>query len=193
MKKRISEQKYLFVYLLITCFIEYYSWISKIYFNNFINGIYYNFYFLICLIFFYFFYKIVLVKRHQYIILMFFICSLFYILIFTKFYHLNFDYGTGVVFSIFCIITSLLWYYQKLNIFDNKNILDDPYFWITSAILFWSVFFIFRSVPMFFLKKNDPEFLKLLKTIQYCVNILMYIMFYIAILKFENNERKSIT
>ncbi len=56
----------------------------------------------------------------------------------------------------------------------------------------WSCFFVFRVTPMFYFAKEDKEFLDFLRDGQNIINIIMYAMFYISLLKYEklNNESR---
>lgn len=62
---------------------------------------------------------------------------------------------------------------------------SDPIFWISTALLMWSCFFLFRVTPMFYFAKEDNEFLQFLRVGQNIINIGMYIMFYVALMKYE--------
>lgn len=83
------------------------------------------------------------------------------------------------------ITLSFLWFFQKINNVDTKNIIDDPNFWISSGLLLWSTFFIFRVVPMYLFDKLDKDFLNSVITIFNFINCVMYFMFYISLVKFE--------
>jgi hypothetical protein len=72
-----------------------------------------------------------------------------------------------------------------MSFFDENKITDDPAFWISTALLMWSCFFIFRVTPMFFFAENDYEFLQFLKAGQNVINIFMYAMFYFSLMKYE--------
>lgn len=84
-----------------------------------------------------------------------------------------------------------MWFYQKISFFDEHKIIDDPGFWISAALLMWSCFFLFRVTPMFYFAKKDNEFLEFLKIGQNIINIGMYSMFYISLLKYEKLNYES--
>ena len=113
------------------------------------------------------------------------------IIVFTKFLEEDFDSKLGIIGALFFIINSLFWFYQKLNSFDSEKIIEDPHFWVSSGLLPWSVFFIFRVVPMYLFNDIDKGFLHVLKIVLNIINIIMYSMFYIALRKFENNNLKN--
>lgn len=184
-KFSFSTQNCLFIYLLITAANE---WISFI--RNLINpdvkvGLQYNFYFIFCIIFFYFFYSKIFTNDLKKISLTIITFSLAYIFFLTNFLAEEFDKKIGITITIFYITNSLLWFYHKISFFDEHEITDDPAFWISVALLMWSCFFIFRVTPMFFFAKHDNEFLQFLKIGQNVINIGMYIMFYISLIKYK--------
>lgn len=180
-----SAQNCLVIYLLMTTLNE---WISFI--RNLINpttkvGLQYNLYFILCIFIFFFFYKKVLKTKLKNILIIIFSLLIFYTFFLTHFTNEDFDKKIGIAISFFYIIISLLWFYQKISFFDENKITDDPVFWISTAILMWSCFFIFRVIPMFYFAKEDEDFLDFLKIGQNVINIVMYIMFYVSIKKYK--------
>ena len=187
-KNGLSSQNYFGIYLLLSLSLELYGH-YKIYLREFDFAYLFNYYSIFLILFFYHFYSTVFSQRLK-IISLFTVTGIFvYIGLFTKFYGENYENKLGILVCFYFIITALVWFYLRLKNFDEKRIIDDPHFWISSGILFWSIFFIFRSIPMFFLKDNDPDFLSILKTIQYAVNTVMYAIFYIALRKFEYSSK----
>lgn len=91
---------------------------------------------------------------------------------------------------ILFINEAISWYLFKLKNIDENKITDDLFFWISSGILTWSVFFIFRAIPMYFLQDNDPQLLNLVITAFSVVNTIMYILFLIGLI-FIKDERTS--
>lgn len=113
------------------------------------------------------------------------LASLAYILIITNFSGEEFDNKIGITITLFYITISLLWFYHKILFFDQRKITDDPAFWVSTALLMWSCFFIFRVTPMFYFAKEDEEFLEFLKIGQNFINIGMYVMFYISLKQYK--------
>lgn len=180
-----SIQNYLFIYLLITSINEWVSFGRNLTDPNVKVGLQYNLYFIFCVLyFFFFFFKAFLgiIKDALIIITAF---SMGYILILTNFLGEDFDKKIGIIITLFYIINSLLWFYHKISFFDKYKITNDPIFWICTALLMWSCFFLFRVTPMFYFAKEDNEFLQFLKIGQNIINIGMYVMFYIALIKYE--------
>jgi len=187
-KKGLSSQNYIVVYLFISLALELYGH-YKIYVGEFDFAYLFNYYSIFLILFFYRYYDIIFPKSLKIISLLIVASLLLYIGLFTKFYGQNYANQLGILVCFYFIINALVWLYLRLKNFDKERIIDDPHFWVSCGLLFWSIFFIFRSIPMFFLKDNDPVFLNILKTIQYGVNTVMYGIFYIALNKFENRSK----
>lgn len=184
-KVSLPAQNYLFIYLLISFLVEMTSFLMYIIHPQSKNGLLYNLYNVFSVSFFCFYFSQVLKYRLKKITFLTTIISLLYILLLTHFLDFDFDKNIGITLLLFYIINSLLWFYQKIFFFDEYKITDDPTFWISTALLMWSCFFLFRVTPMFYFAKEDDEFLQFLRTGQNIINIVMYIMFYIALTKYE--------
>lgn len=88
------------------------------------------------------------------------------------------------------IYLSIFWYSYRLQNVDESRMTHNFLFWISSGLLIWSVFFIFRAIPMYFLEENDPKLLSFLITTFSVVNIITYLFFLIGLV-FVKNERTS--
>lgn len=183
-----SAQNYLFTYLLITFTNECVSFIRNIVDPNVKVGLQYNLYFIFCVLFFSFYFLKLFSGTAKRILLVTAISSLGYILIQTNFSGKDFDHKIGITITLFYIAISLLWFYYKISFSNERKITDDPTFWISTALLMWSCFFLFRVTPMFYFAKEDGEFLNFLKVGQYFINIGMYVMFYISLIKYKKNQ-----
>lgn len=184
-RSSFSAQNYIFIYLLLTLVNEWSSFIRNQLNPDVKVGIQYHLYFIFCILFFHFFYSYRFKYLFKKISTGVTILSLSYIFFFTNFLENDFDKKIGIAITLFYIIVSMLWFCQKITFFDEYRITDDPTFWISTALLMWSCFFIFRVTPMFFFAKNDNEFLQFLKVGQNIINIIMYSMFYISLIKYE--------
>lgn len=90
----------------------------------------------------------------------------------------NYSIITGYLYCIFLILISLFWFYKKiLDENHENNILDLCFFWLSSSLLFWAVFYIFRMFPMYFFNKSDPEFLNEISNVFTMINIVTYLLF----------------
>lgn len=185
-KKKLSSQKYLLIFLSVSFLLDMYGH-YKLYLGERDFAYLFNYYSIFLIIFFFIYYSNLLIKfkRVYWSVL---IIILIYIVLFTKFYGNDYENKLGILVCFYFILNSLIWFYIRLKNFDGRKITDDPHFWVTCGLMLWSIFFIFRSIPMFFLQDNDPGFLEILKTTQYFVNILMYSLFYMALKKFEKDD-----
>ncbi|WP_146939933.1 hypothetical protein [Chryseobacterium hagamense] len=187
-KLNLSAQNYLLAYLTVSLFTDVFSFVLYIINPDIKNGILYHFYDVFSIIFFSFYFFKKFKKTFKKLSLLITFISIIYILFFTAFFSLDFDKNIGIILLSFYIIHSLLWFYQKISIFDKSKITDDPTFWISTALLMWSCFFLFRVTPMFYFAKEDTSFLNFLRDGQNIINIIMYAMFYISLLKYEKSN-----
>ncbi|MCJ7934462.1 MAG: hypothetical protein MUW56_12695 [Chryseobacterium sp.] len=189
-KKGLSSQNFFAVFLLVSLCLELYGH-YKIYIGEYNFASLFNYYSIFIILFFYRYYAKILPGKLKTVSLYVVIAILAYIVLFIKFYGENYENELGILVCFYFIINALVWFYMRLKNFDDLKIIDDPHFWVSCGLLFWSIFFLFRSIPMFFLQDNDPAFLYILKMMQYGVNIVMYGMFYIALMKFEKVQLKK--
>lgn len=188
-KQGFAAQNFIFLYLIVSTINDVSSF-TRDYINpNVKVGLQYNFYFILIIIFFWFYYSRIFIKTLKIISHIAFWGAILSIALFTKFLGQDFDSNLGIIVALFFIINTLLWYFQKLNSFGDEKISDDPHFWVSSGLLLWSVFFIFRVAPMYLFNDIDKEFLQVLKIVLNIINIIMYSMFYVALIRFEKNSK----
>ncbi len=90
----------------------------------------------------------------------------------------NYSIMTGYLYCLFLIFISLFWLYRKISSEDGDgNILNLRFFWLSSSLLFWAVFYIFRMLPMYFFYTTDPQFLTEISKVFTIVNIITYLLF----------------
>lgn len=89
----------------------------------------------------------------------------------------NFNISLGVFLGIFYIVCSLHWFFYQIKYPDEIPITNKLPFWISVAIMFWSIIFIFRVVLMFYLDSVDRDFLIDLQIALTLTNIIVYILF----------------
>ncbi|MDO3424857.1 hypothetical protein QWT87_08135 [Chryseobacterium sp. APV1] len=184
-KLSLSAQNYLLIYLVVSLLTDLISFLFYIYYPDSKIGILYNLYNIFCILFFSFYFSKVLLNNLKKISFLIAVISLLLILLFTNFLSSDFDKNIGITLLSFYIINSLLWFYQKVSFFDEDKITNDSTFWIATALIMWSCFFLFRVTPMFYFEKEDEEFLQFLRRGQNIINIGMYIMFYVSLKKYE--------
>ncbi|MCS3530971.1 signal transduction histidine kinase [Chryseobacterium sp. JUb7] len=178
-------RNFLSVYIICTASLELYSYTLSIFNGGSADGVLYNFYSLLSILLFYVLYLNSFKEKNIKVLRVIFFGIVIFYFCFTDFYKSDFDISIGILISLYYISVSLLWFSHKIRSFDEYKITDDPYFWISTGLLLWSCFFIFRVVPMFFLDVHDKEFLYLLRTFQNVINILMYLMLFISMMKYE--------
>lgn len=93
----------------------------------------------------------------------------------------SFPAGLGLGISIFYITLSLSWFYHQITMPDSVFIIKKQAFWVSTAILFWSVFFLFRVSPMYWLETHDLNFLLILNGIFKAAVVFTYALFLIAV------------
>ncbi|HCN49270.1 MAG TPA: hypothetical protein DIT10_09265 [Chryseobacterium sp.] len=90
----------------------------------------------------------------------------------------EYSISTGYFYSVFLTFIALFWLYKKISSIDeDNNILDLRFFWLSSSLLFWAVFYIFRMLPMYFFNNTDRDFLTKISHIFTFINITTYLLF----------------
>lgn len=103
--------------------------------------------------------------------------------LFMSFSKTHYSIATGFLYSAFLIFISLFWFYKKISERNREdNILHLCFFWISSSLLLWSVFYIFRMLPMYFFVKTDLQFSFILKITFQIITIISYIIFFKGLL-----------
>lgn len=87
-----------------------------------------------------------------------------------------------IVYIFYNILVGLIWFLYIINNIDDISITSKQSFWISIALIFWSVFGMLRYIPIYSLFKVDREFLKTINTAFSFVNVATYII-YIKALK----------
>lgn len=184
MKYSFHIQNCLAFYLIITSVLEGYG-LVKTYLHQQDYAIYFNLYAIFCIIFFSFYFSKVFIGILKKILLIVSCILLCYIFFYVDFQSQQFITELGILLALFYIFNSILWFYQKLKLPVEGKITNDPNFWIATALLLWSTYIIFRFTPMYLFEKEDLFFLGILRKISSVVNIMMYSLFYIALVKYE--------
>ena len=153
-------------------------------------AIYFNLYAIFCIVFFGFYFSNILIKMTNKIALVVTFSLLLYIFSCVDFLSHQFVTALGILVAIFYIFNAIVWFYQKLKLPVKGKITNDPNFWIATALLLWSTYIIFRFTPMYLFEKEDLFFLGILRKISSVVNLIMYSLFYIALVKYEAITKK---
>lgn len=93
----------------------------------------------------------------------------------------SFSIALGVTVSVFYIILSLFWLFDQITNEQKVYILKKQAFWVTTALLFFSIIFLFRITLMHWLEENDYAFLVVLDHIFKVSVVLTYVFFLIAV------------
>lgn len=94
----------------------------------------------------------------------------------------NYSIGAGVTASIAYVLFALLWFISQLTNVDEISLLKKQAFWISASLLIWSVFFLFRLIPMYWLNINDIQFLTQINVAYQMFTIICYCIFLRALL-----------
>ena len=89
----------------------------------------------------------------------------------------HFSISLGILMSLIYISLTLIWFFGQLQNSDEDPLFKKQFFWISSALLIWSVFFIFRLIPMNYFNIHDHQFLQTLNLIFQLITIFTYILF----------------
>lgn len=93
----------------------------------------------------------------------------------------NYSIEAGVTASIAYVLFTLLWFIRQLTNVDEISLLKKQAFWISASLLIWSVFFLFRLVPMYWLNINDIQFLTQINIAYQVLTIVSYGIFFRAL------------
>lgn len=189
-KYTFPAQNYLGIYLIGTLSLEVFGEI-KAYLKQFDFAVYYNVYAIFCILFFGIYFSKIYIGNFKRIGLFVSFILLSYCFIFIDILSTKFLPQLGILVALFYIFNSILWFYQKLQIPVEGKITDDQNFWISTALLFWSTYIIFRFTPMYLFEKEDLFFLEILRKISSVVNFIMYALFYYALIKYERITKTS--
>ncbi len=187
-RKALSSQNLLFVFLLINFFVDFFSEINiietKAIQYNYLNVFNIGFYL-------FFFYRYI---NTRVLFVLIFTSSIICIFCTSDyFYKDKYNLSLAILYCIANIFYAFYWIKEKLNNVSDIKITNEPLFWISISLLFWSCFFMFRIIPMYLLAKEDVHFLTLLKNILLLINIVVYILFYIGISKFKHIKDEIFT
>lgn len=93
----------------------------------------------------------------------------------------TFSVALGVTLSVFFVFLALFWFFNQINKANSVVITRKQAFWVSTALLVWSVIFLFRSSLMYWLEENDLEFLVLFDKIFKISVVITYFSFLIAV------------
>lgn len=179
---------YLWLYLLVTFCVELSSRIVNLYFIYINIDWLYIIYTLFCILFFGIYYSRLFIKVYRNITSVLTLVTLIVFFLISDASLLIFNPELGVLISVYYIIISLIWYFYSLNDGFDTKITENPYFWVSTALMVWGSFYVFRHYPAEYLYEKDPSFHTVLKDINYIVATIMYVLMGIGLLKFNKQK-----
>jgi hypothetical protein len=188
-KKERKGQEYLYIYLSLTLALEFLMYIFQILFKSSSDfEILYNAYFLFCAIFFLKYFnrgqERGLVRLNSIIFCIF--CILYVLFVVENYWEIN--QGVAIIFALTYILYGLIWFYGKLMNPNLIKIWNEPKFWISSAFLFWGVFFILRVIPRYLFDRIDNEVLIVSQSLFFIINIIFYLFFLVSLVKYDKKN-----
>jgi hypothetical protein len=94
----------------------------------------------------------------------------------------HYSVKAGITVSVVYILFALQWFLSQLTHVDATSLLRKQAFWISVSLLIWSVFFLFRLIPMYWLDIHDTVFLNQIHKAFQILTILCYGLFFRALL-----------
>ena len=83
----------------------------------------------------------------------------------------------GTAMNLVYIVFALQWLFNQLKHVDENSLLKKQAFWFSTSLLIWSVIFLFRLIPMYWLDINDNNFLRQINLGYQITTILSYCLF----------------
>lgn len=74
------------------------------------------------------------------------------------------------------IFLPFLWFYKEIKEVKQDKIISKNLFWVSSGLIIWVSFFIFKMIPLYFLFIQDKQFLLEIDLIFQYVNIIFYLI-----------------
>lgn len=184
----MKKQYFLCLYLLVTFGFELNSKINLLRFPVINTDWLYKSYILFCIVFFGIYYSRIFPKTYRNVAVILTLVALIAFVCIVDYSVRIFEPDLGILISVFYILLSLIWYFYALHHNLNQKITESPHFWISSALLLWGSFYIFRIYPAKYLHENAPSFHTTLKNINYLVATVMYVLMGIGLLKFNRQK-----
>lgn len=178
-KKKPGQQFHLYVYTFFVVVVD--LVLARVKKEYPINSNY-SFYLLILISYIYFYYFFLKnFKDKIYSKIWTVISTIFFIMTLMFQVQSNFGQFSPVIItllSLFYIFGSMGWFTYILSQKVEGEIFDKMAFWISSGLLIWSVFFLFRALPMYYFNTTDPTFLQNISSIFTIINIITYLFFF---------------
>lgn len=172
---RKRDYSYIFVYFLIVAVIETTTYFFKVEINHIYTAA--SFFYIG---YFTYYYAKQIEKQKKLIVSLGVLASVISV-VFIIFSEYSFSIALGVTVAVFYITLALFWLFDQIRNVQKVYILKKQAFWVSTALLFWSIIFLFRITLMHWLAATDYSFLVVLDDIFKVSVVLTYVFFLIAV------------
>lgn len=178
-KKYRKRQRHFYLYITIIFLIDAVGIsIGRKYFG--LDQFYFYFpLFIFTILYFGYFYLIDYKGKFNRILLVSLVLLSLFFLVFFQVQEESLVISTNVflVLIIYQLILALQWFWYIVNHADEQNLIHKQAFWVSCALILWSIFALFRMYPMYDLSKTDVGFLRAIIDAFQVVNIITYLLY----------------
>ena len=173
-----AKQKYFFLYLVAVLIVDVFGLLIRKTFDLPQAYLYFPFIIFSILYFRYFYVQEYKTKKDHY-----FLNTISVISIGMSFYFQfsigfpQFNNNTFLMMILFFLLASLQWFLYIIRFVDEQNITVKQSFWVSFALIFWSIFALFRMYLGTWLYNYNQDIFNVIKFLFSVFNIVMYIFF----------------
>lgn len=167
----VARQNFLWIYFLAVLLFE------ILHLNNVINTRIYSY----SAIFYALFFLNIYLNQYSAVTFIRIILNIIVVSLALYFYSIDsysYPISIGLLMNFTYIFLGIIWLYVQFINIEYTPIVKRQFFWITISILIWSIFFLFRLVPMYLFQNNDKTFLMTIDEIFKVMTIVSYIIFF---------------
>lgn len=167
----VARQNFLWIYFLAVLLFE------ILHLNNVINTRIYSY----SAIFYTLFFLNIYLNQYSAVTFIRIILNIIVVSLALFFYSIDsnsYPISIGLLMNFTYIFLGIIWLYVQFINIAYTPIIKRQFFWITISILIWSIFFLFRLVPMYLFQNNDKTFLMTIDEIFKVMTIVSYIIFF---------------
>ena len=167
----VARQNFLWIYFLAVLLFE------ILHLNNVINTRMYSY----SAIFYTLFFLNIYLNQYSAVTFIRIILNIIVVSLALFFYAIDsnsYPISIGLLMNFTYIFLGIIWLYVQFINIEYTPIIKRQFFWITISILIWSIFFLFRLVPMYLFQNNDKTFLMTIDEIFKVMTIVSYIIFF---------------
>ncbi len=173
-----AKQKYFFLYLVAVLIVDVFGLLIRKTFDLPQAYLYFPFIIFSILYFRYFYVQEYKTKKDHY-----FLNTISVISIGMSFYFQfsigfpQFNNNTFLMMILFFLLASLQWFLYIIRFVDEQNITVKQSFWVSFALLFWSIFALFRMYLGTWLLNYNRDIFNVIKFLFSVCNVMMYSFF----------------